>query len=146
MIEDLYNASIDIQLAALEKSLSELRKIVNDLNQYGEAVWERFGTPPEEIAKQYSGIIDALFLYQNYEETREQYWELNALYKDAFVKCYMNEAQDTLYQVDIGGEIYAYDRYACEWVELDTMDGIPLIPITRQAMESIEDAWEEALE
>lgn len=54
---------------------------------------------------------------QNYPECAAVYWEMVGLYKDLFVRYYLDKSADTLYQFCFGVSTYALQKGNPEWTE-----------------------------
>ena len=104
-IEMLRGANHRVKQLILADKLSNLRSIAYDYRKVGDKLWERFNAPASKQAWYYGGIDDALNSLQ-YTDCKDAYWEYVGLFKDVFVKYYLDEKAKTLHQVCLSGEHY----------------------------------------
>ena len=102
----------------LADKLSNIRSIAYDYRNIGDELWKRFNASKEKQAWYYSGIQDAIFDMQLNSDCAEAYWEFVRLYKDVFVKYYLDEADEFLYQQSDDGTIYCMKKGNPQWMEV----------------------------
>lgn len=144
-IEELEGADFRLKMLVMADKVSNLRSILADYQEQGEAIWSRFNAPKAKQAWYYSGIQDALAEMQNSNYTAEIYWEMVATFKDIFVKFYMSKDGQTLYQVSADGEAYMRNLEQPEWTIVESFSKDELSPVARQDAEKLEDLWDEQL-
>lgn len=141
-IEELAKADKRLKMLIMADKVSNLRSMASDYAQIGDELWNRFNAPVNKQAWYYSGIQDALYDMQNYPECAAVYWEMVGLYKDLFVRYYLDKSTDTLYQVCFGVASYALKKGNPEWSEY-TDKRVPenAERIERLVAERMEDDW-----
>ena len=162
-IDELANADIRVKMLIMADKLSNIRSIAYDYDVKGDALWTRFNAPKEKQAWYYDGILDALYGMQDVPGCEKAYWELTGLFKDVFVKYYLDRKNDIIYQTCDTGTTYYLKKGNPMWndavAELSedisaniTTDDKPhfynlhVIPedaelITRKEAELTEDIW-----
>ncbi len=163
-IKELAVASNRVKMLVLADKLSNLRSIAKDYNNIGDELWKRFNAPKEKQAWYYSNIQDALVDMQSLYACKEAYWEFVALFKDVFVKFFIDVESNTLYQIceDLN-ECYYLKKGDPLWKSInenisnEALDKINIPPhfyklnpipntaiqIARKEAENIEDYWNE---
>ena len=123
--------------------LSNMRSIARDHAEYGDGLWERFNAPKERQAWYYDGIADALYDMQDVPQCENLYWEFTALFKDVFVKYFLDQEESTIYQVCETGKVYGLQKGNDSWNEVCGQKCVPetAVPLTRQCAEFTEDVW-----
>ena len=141
-IEELAKADKRLKMLIMADKVSNLRSMASDYAQIGDELWNRFNAPVNKQAWYYSGIQDALYDMQEYPECAAVYWEMVGLYKDLFVRYYLDKNTNTLYQICFGVSTYALKQGNPEWTELkDTRIPDEAERIERLAAERMEDEW-----
>ena len=135
--------NIRVKMCAMADKVSNLRRLWADYKKIGDELWERFNAPKEMQAWYYSGLVDAFYEMQNYPETEELYWEMNTLYKDLFVRFYIDEEKGLLYQADAGGELHVLKKGKPEWKMQTATVPKNAQEIHRKYAERVEDNWNE---
>ena len=142
---ELEDADVRLKMLIMADAVSNLRSIYADYREAGEELWLRFNAPKELQAWKYSKVQDALSEMQDYEETRDVYWEMVDLYKDIFVTFYRDEDEENeaIYQVDASGEVYCCLRYEPKWEPFDEEipEGAVIVP--RKYAERLEENWQD---
>lgn len=145
-IEHLQQASYRLKMLVMADKVANLRSMVADYCEIGEELWQRFNAPKAQQAWYYSGIQDALWELQEYKNTAPVYWEMVALYKDLFVRYYLEtlgfgENNQQLLQISASGEAYTLRKGETQWRSEPepNMIGLPLL--TRNEAEELEDTW-----
>lgn len=139
----LEKAPKDVQMLILADKLSNLRSIARDYGRLGDELWNRFNAPKGDQAWYYSGIQDSIIRMQDYPECKDFYWEFVGLFKDVFVKYYIDEKNQVIYQMC--GNDGAYNkRYDYKWYVTDAVPEC-LKEIGRLRAEFVEDMWKEEL-
>ena len=82
----------------------------------------------------------------NYPETRDFYWELNDLYKKAFVKYYYDEESGTMWQQAVGEGAYYLQSGSQIWTEWEESIPETAEEIPAEKAERLEDNWIEEME
>ncbi|MBR6542061.1 MAG: hypothetical protein IKT73_02525, partial [Anaerotignum sp.] len=95
--------------------------------------------PKEKQAWYYSRMQDTLAVMQEYRETGGVYWEMVGLYKDLFVKYYVEENWDYIYQISADGTGYAFSREYLTWAPFE--GEVKGQPMSRYDAERLEDSW-----
>lgn len=108
-LDTLPSADLRVKQLILADKLSNLRSIAYDYRQLGAKLWERFRAPAAKQAWYYGGIDNALSSLQ-YSHCKDLYWEYVGLFKDVFVKYYLDEELEILHQVCLSGEHYCLRR------------------------------------
>lgn len=108
-LDMLPSADFRVKQLILADKLSNLRSIAYDYRELGAKLWDRFHAPAEKQAWYYSGIDNALSSLQ-YSHCQDIYWEYVGLFKDVFVKYYLDEKLEILHQVCLSGEHYCLRR------------------------------------
>lgn len=141
-IDALPGAQLDVQMLILADKLSNLRSIAYDYKNIKDKLWERFNAPKEKQAWYYGGIQDGLYDIQFAEECESAYWEFVGLYKDVFVKYYLDEANDTLYQQCDDGSAFYLKKGDSQWYDAREV-AIPECceVLSRRDAEFLEDVW-----
>lgn len=144
-LEKLKDAEREVRQLVLADSISNLRSMVYDYRNLGEALWDRFNASKEDIAWYYSEQIDILEDFRFDEQVRNEFWEINSLFKHLFVKYYALEDEEnhTIYQNALG-DIYALERHELVWKKVDTLP-LKALHVSKDIAERIEDMWNEAL-
>ena len=114
-IDDLANANERVKMLIMADKLSNIRSIAFDYNNIGDKLWERFNAPKEKQAWYYDGILDALYDMQFIPECEKAYWEITELYKDVFVKYYLDSENDVIYQACETGKIHYLKKGNPAW-------------------------------
>ena len=142
---ELEDADVRLKMLIMADTVSNLRSLYADYREAGEELWLRFNAPKELQAWKYSKVQDALSEMQDYEETRDVYWEMVDLYKDIFVTFYRDEDEENeaIYQVDASGEVYCCLRYEPKWEPFDEElpEGAVIVP--RKYAERLEENWQD---
>lgn len=118
-IESLKFADERVKMLIMADKLANLRSMVKDYKSIGNKLWQRFNAPKEKQAWYFNGILDALWDMQNISECEDAYWEFNGLYKDLFVRFFLDMQNGILYQMSITGENYSCFHEECIWKPYD---------------------------
>lgn len=145
-IAHLHHAGSRLKMLVMADKVANLRSMVSDYRICGEQLWQRFNAPKEQQAWYYSGIQDALREMQNDPRTAPVYWEMVELYKDLFVRYYLDTTDsenkgNRLLQVSASGEAYALHQGESVWQPVPEPCTAGLLPMTRQEAEKTEDSW-----
>ncbi len=133
--------NIRVKMSAMADKLSNLRRLWADYKEIGDELWERFNAPKEMQAWYYSGLIDAMYEMQNYPETKDMHWEMNDIYKDLFVRYYIDEKEGFLYQVDVSGEVHILKKGKPQWNVEEIQVPKTAERVHREYAERVEDNW-----
>ncbi|MCH5200746.1 MAG: HD domain-containing protein [Oscillospiraceae bacterium] len=142
-IEMLTNAERDIRLLVLADAVSDIRSMLTEYQEVGEQLWTRFDETKETIARCYSDIQDAVYDLQFDTHTvRLIYWEFVDIFKDLFIKYYIDEDKKEIYQVECGKNEYAiFSTFDLLWAYRKGKVPDTAKPIIRQKAECYEDLW-----
>ena len=140
-IDMLKQAERDVQLLVLADKVSNLRSMLSDYAQVGEALWKRFNAPKELQSWYNSGIQDALYDLQFDHDARIVYWEYTALYKDLFVTYHADYDHKTLYQSACGVETFSFFPEDGMWEPYHGQILESAVPVSRLRAERLEDLW-----
>lgn len=142
-IDEVPKANIRQKMLVIADKLANLRSMYADYKMQGEELWERFNAPKHLQAWYYSKVNDGLWELQNYPETADVYWEMTGLYKDLFVKYYVDDDKGLLYQICLDGDSFVLKKGKPLWNPLDGNIPKKARSITRKEAERIEDNWAE---
>ncbi len=141
-IQELRRADRRLKMLVMADKVSNLRSIAADFRKLGDELWTRFNAPVEQQSWYYSEIQDALLSMQGSEDTRDVYWEMVTLYKDVFVRYYVNGLGNRLYQYARHGELYMLARGDPIWRPASEIRADEaLISLPRLQAEATEDEW-----
>lgn len=121
-IDELANANERVKKLILADKLANIRAIAQDYEKLGDSLWDRFNAPKEKQAWYYSGILDAIYDLQFISECEKAYWEFTELYKDVFVKYYIDRENEVVYQASANGDVYCLKKGNPQWK--NTLDEI----------------------
>lgn len=142
-VRDLPDEDIRSKLLTLGDKLSNIRSMYRDYKQIGDELWQRFNAPKHMQAWYYGGIVDGLAQLQNIPQTTDAYRELSGIYKDLFVKYYIDEDAGVLYQISASGESYWLEKGIPQWKALKQPMADSIAEIDRKTAERTEDIWNE---
>ena len=165
-IDDLATANQRVKMLIMADKLSNLRSIAYDYEELGNSLWERFNAPKGKQAWYYDGIVDALFDMQYFPECEKAYWELTGLFKDVFVKYYIDKQKQTIYQMCETGKVYCLKKGNPVWTDAGQEFNVisqnakaeykqccnindiceNAVPVTRKQAEFTEDMWNSEFE
>ena len=114
-INELAKADLRVKMLIMADKLSNIRSIAFDYNNIGDKLWERFNAPKEKQAWYYDGILDALYDMQFIPECEKAYWEFTGLFKDVFVKYYLDKKNDVIYQLSDNGVMFYLKKGSPVW-------------------------------
>lgn len=143
-IDELANADERVKMLIMADKLSNLRSIAYDYEKLGDKLWERFNAPKAKQAWYYDGIQNALYDMQFNPECEKAYWEFVRLFKDVFVKYYLDRENEIIYQVSVTGTIYFLRKGNPAWnsaVEEISEIAEDIVKLTRKDAELTEDIW-----
>ena len=143
-IRDLPDEDMRSKLLTLGDKLSNIRSMYRDYRQVGDELWRRFNAPKHMQAWYYSGIVDGLSELQHIPQTAGAYWELAGIYKDLFVKYYIDEDNGMLYQIAESGESYRMAKGIPQWKPLKQPLPDNVTETDRKTAEMTEDKWNES--
>ena len=93
-ITELATADVRVKMLIMADKLSNIRSIAYDYAIKGDDLWIRFNAPKEKQTWYYDGILDALYDLQDIPQCEKAYWEITGLFKDVFVKYYLDKKKD----------------------------------------------------
>lgn len=141
-IKELKTADKRLKMLVMADKLSNLRSIAADYHKLGELLWERFNASAEKQSWYYSEVQDALLSLHGCPDTQDMYWEMVALYKDAFVRYYINEHGNRLYQCARHGEVHMLAKEDPIWRPISRItDNEKTITLSLMQAEATEDDW-----
>lgn len=114
-IDELAKANERVKMLIMADKLSNIRSIAYDYEVMGDALWTRFNAPKEKQAWYYDGILDALYDLQDVPGCEKAYWEITGLFKDVFVKYYLDRKTDIIYQACDAGAIFYLKKGRPVW-------------------------------
>lgn len=114
-IDELASAPKRVKMLIMADKLSNIRSIAYDYEARGDGLWKRFNAPKEKQAWYYDGILDALYDMQDIPDCEKAYWELTGLFKDVFVKYYLDSGNNIIYQACDTGVIYSLMKGSPVW-------------------------------
>ena len=132
-------SGLEVKQIVMADSISNMRSMVYDYRVAGDELWERFNASRSDIAWYYSAKIDAFEEMQYNESTRDDYWELNSLFKHLFVDYYVVE--DTAIYQQSGSETHVlFHDGDMQWKKTEA---IPenAVPASKSDAEHLEDCW-----
>lgn len=145
--EHLKTAPREVRMLILADKLSNMRSTASDIYLHGdsEEYWTKYNRDKFSQSWYYSEAIDALEGMQDDPETAWAYWELNSLYKDVFVKFWLDMDRGILYQQACHEDGLAMLRFdAPFWTEVKTyLAGDNIVEVPRGYAERMEDNWVE---
>ncbi|MDD6646326.1 MAG: HD domain-containing protein [Firmicutes bacterium] len=138
-LERMRASGFEVKQIVMADSISNLRSMVYDYRAVGDELWERFNASRDDIAWYYNEKIDAFEELQYNENTRDDYWELNSLFKHLFVDYYVIE--DTAIYQQFGSEIHMllHDGDML-WKKTDAIPENAM-PASKSDAEHLEDYW-----
>ncbi|MGB4609175.1 MAG: HD domain-containing protein [Saccharofermentanales bacterium] len=140
-INDLHGLNRRGKMLVLADKVANLRDMYQDYTKGNDGFWERFNAPKEMIAWYYGSIDNALSDFQNDEDVEAVYWELVELYKELFVRYFIDEEQGFLLQVSVSGEAWIMHKGSPEWELFKGDISRNFIPLSRRAAEIKEEIW-----
>ncbi|MDD5832023.1 MAG: HD domain-containing protein [Clostridiales bacterium] len=138
-LERMKASGFEVKQIVMADSISNLRSMVYDYSAIGDELWGRFNAAKSDIAWYYNEKIDAFEEMQYNENTRDDYWELNSLFKHLFVEYYVIE-DSAIYQ-KFGSEIHMLrNDEDMEWKETEAVPE-NAVPVSKVDAEHLEDCW-----
>ena len=114
-ITELATADVRVKMLIMADKLSNIRSIAYDYAIMGDELWTRFNAPKEKQAWYYDGILDALYDLQDIPQCEKAYWEITGLFKDVFVKYYLDKKNDVIYQASDNGVVFYLKKGSPMW-------------------------------
>ena len=140
-IKELAKADKRLKMLVMADKVANLRNMASDFARIGNELWNRFNAPPNKQAWYYSGIQESLYDMQSYPECAQVYWEMVNLYKDVFVRFFIDSETQTLYQLCLDGTGYRFEKGDPVWKKLTEKVPERAQQLTRLLTERIEDCW-----
>ncbi|MBR3933125.1 MAG: HD domain-containing protein [Clostridia bacterium] len=147
-ITELPKADNRIKMLIMADKLSNLRSIAYDYNNIGDKLWKRFNAPKEKQSWYYDGIADGLYDMQFIPECENLYWEFTGLFKDIFVKYYLDDSNRVIYQVHNNTDVFRLQKGNPQWVDVSSPPRLfsydilnNLTSVKRKEAELLEDIW-----
>jgi len=142
-INEVANSSVRQKMLVIADKVANLRSMYTDYKAIKENIWEKFNAPKHLQAWYYGTLNDGLCELQDYPETSDIYLEMTSLYKDLFVEYFIDEKNETIYQISANREGYVLKKGNIQWSNLDSKISENSKIITRKMAERIEDNWAE---
>lgn len=142
-IDEIAAAEMDVKKIVLADKVSNLRSIYADYQALGDELWERFNAGKEDQRWYYSNVLDVFEPLQYDDDTRDAYWEATELFKDIFVRYFIDAKAGKIWQV-CGDEAWVFEKYRVTWVESDEPVSEDAVEESRLVAETLEDHWTEA--
>ena len=114
-INELATANDRVKMLIMADKLSNIRSIAYDYSVIGDDLWSRFNAPKKKQAWYYDGILDALCDMQYNPQSEKAYWELTGLFKDVFVKYYLDNKNQVIYQASDNGVVFYLKKGSPVW-------------------------------
>lgn len=140
-IASLQQADFRTKLLVMADKVSNLRSMMYDFQYEGASFWDKFNAPREQQSWYYSGAVNALAEFRDYDESRPVYWEMVDLFKDLFVSFYYDAASKRIFQMAAHGEAYVLDSSSSDYYLWEEEIPQGSILIDRYQAEEIEDSW-----
>lgn len=140
-MKETISAPIRLQKLVLADKLANLRSIYKDFSEIGNELWARFNAGAGKQAWYYGKMTEVLVDMQDCPEAETFYWELVGLYKDVFVKYYLDEENEVIFQENILGEAYWLKKGTPQWRPVEKEKPLEVRTISRKVAEGLEDDW-----
>ena len=137
-LERMRASGFEVKQIVMADSISNLRSMVYDYRAVGDELWGRFNAAKSDIEWYYNAKIDAFEEMQYNENTRDDYWELNSLFKHLFVNYYVIDGT-AIYQ-QFGSEIHVLFHEDMQWKETDRIPE-SAEQVSKSDAEHLEDYW-----
>lgn len=139
-LEELEAAEPDVQKIVLADTVSNLRSTYADFLAAGDTVWERFKAGKEDQCWYYNAKLDIFEPMQYDENTRAAYWEATELFKDIFVKYYVDAKAGIIWQV-CSDSAWVFRKGKTTWEPSDEPISDDAVEESRFVAETMEDHW-----
>ena len=116
-IDELAKANQRVKMLIMADKLSNMRSIAYDYKNIGNSLWERFNAPKEKQAWYYDGILDSLCDMQFVPKCENAYWEFTGLFKDVFVKYYLDSENEIIFQACDVGSVFCLKKGNPMWYD-----------------------------
>lgn len=130
-----------LKMLVLADLVSNLRSTLSDYKKVKDKLWNKFSTPRVKRSWYYSAVLDAIEELQNDNYASRVYWEATDLYKDIFVKYYINQEETMLFQITEHGENAYLQKDTLQWESFEDKAPGNLVSLSRERAEEIEDSW-----
>lgn len=133
-------SAVDQKMILMAEVTADLRALEIRYQEEGEA----FLGEEEKISadRYYGALVNAFDDVMDQEAWREDYWIMQNLYKEIFVRYYLSGDGRTIYQLSSEGG-YAFEKETNKFFEIES--GRPDAPdrrmITQEEAENLEDEW-----
>lgn len=104
MIDAVAEGDMRLKMLVMADILSNMRNSWSDYQKEGDTFWGKFNAPKIKQSWYYSTMLDAVYDLQFEENAADFYWEATAVYKDIFVRYYLDEEKQQIYQIAEHGE------------------------------------------
>ncbi|MBQ8603642.1 MAG: bifunctional (p)ppGpp synthetase/guanosine-3',5'-bis(diphosphate) 3'-pyrophosphohydrolase [Oscillospiraceae bacterium] len=141
-IEIVKNADKPVQMLIMADKISNLKSMLYDYLEKGEALWRRFGSTKEMQAWHNSRLIDALYPLSQDADTASHYYDMKNLFMDLYADFYIEWNTVELYQHIAGVGTWKYNRDTARWTEADSIPA-DAEKITPQKATKLIDLWNE---
>lgn len=139
-VEEIANATFEVKQLVLADKVSNLRSIYADYQEIGDKLWDRFNAGRSDQIWYYNAVLDEMEEFQYDESTRAAYWEATELFKDLFVKYYIDAKADKIWQIceDDG---WVFTKKTLDWQPTNEPPSADAVEETRAMAETLEDHW-----
>lgn len=141
--EELEKASFEVKQLVLADKASNLRSMYADYQVLGDKLWDRFNAGRSDQCDYYCDGLDALEEMQYHENTRNAYWEATELFKDIFVKYYIDAKAGKIWQISDASS-WLFTKETSDWNPAEEPVSPDAIEESRTVAETMEDHWRAA--
>lgn len=139
-VEEIAAADLDVKQLVLADKLSNLRSMYADYQEIGEELWSRFNAGKSQQIRYYNDVLDAMEELQYDENARAAYWEATELFKELFVKYYIDAKAGKIWQIcEVQSAVFS--KETLRWQPVDGPISADAIEETRAIAETLEDHW-----
>ena len=144
-VDLLQKVPMRCKMLLLADKVANLRSLYVDYKVFGEELWERFNAPKHMQAWYYGALNDGLAELQDSPETEDVYWEMTGLFKDLFVRYFVDGSFTSLYQIGDEGSQYILKKGNLQWEPFRGEIPAGLQQVSRKAAERMEDNWADSV-
>ena len=139
MIDAVAEGDMRLKMLVMADILSNMRNSWSDYQKEGDTFWGKFNAPKIKQSWYYSTMLDAVYDLQFEENAADFYWEATAVYKDIFVRYYLDEEKQQIYQIAEHGEGSVLTLGNPQWSPIEDKMPEQLLPLSREEAEQLED-------
>ena len=140
---EIENAGSEVRLLVLADLTSNLRSMYADHQALGEALWDRFNAGRTDQCNYYSDALDLMEDFQYDERALYAYWEATELFKDIFVKYYIDAKAGVIWQV-CEASAWVFSKETLDWEYSDEPVCPDAVEESGTMAETMEDHWKAA--